>query len=229
LSALKKSLQAVNTDSEELTALDYGCGSGNLTRHLLKLSVDVVAADVSSHFLELVRKQFSSDRLSTLMLNGKNIDSLGTDSFDIITVYSVLHHIPDYLAALTELARVCKPGGVIYLDHEPTDQYWLGNPLYEEFQEKALRTDWGKYLVFSNYVGKVRRWFNPKYSNEGDIHVWPDDHIEWQCIEDALTSLGFEVILSEDYLLCNKLYRPEIYRKYEKLCADTRLMVFRKC
>jgi glycosyltransferase involved in cell wall biosynthesis/ubiquinone/menaquinone biosynthesis C-methylase UbiE len=227
--ALKKSFQAVNTGSEEPTALDYGCGSGNLTQHLLNLNVDVVAADVSSHFLELVRQQFPSDRLSTLILNGKDIDSLETDSFDFIAVYSVLHHIPDYLAALTELARVCKPGGVIYLDHEPTDQFWSENPLYDEFQAKALRTDWGKYLIFSNYVGKVRRWFNPKYSNEGDIHVWPDDHIEWKYIESTLKRLGFEVVLSEDYLLYKKLYRPDIYRKYEKLCADTRLMAFRKC
>jgi glycosyltransferase involved in cell wall biosynthesis/ubiquinone/menaquinone biosynthesis C-methylase UbiE len=229
LLALKKSLQAVNTGSEELTALDYGCGSGNLTRHLLNLNVAVVAADVSSHFLALVRQQFPSDRLSTLILNGKNLGSLETDSFDFITVYSVLHHIPNYLAALTELARVCKPGGVIYLDHEPTDQFWSDNPLYEEFQTKALRMDWGKYLVFSNYVGKVRRWFNPKYSNEGDIHVWPDDHVEWQRIEDTLMGLGFEVVLSEDYLLCKKLYHRDIYRKFEKLCSDTRLMAFRKC
>jgi glycosyltransferase involved in cell wall biosynthesis/ubiquinone/menaquinone biosynthesis C-methylase UbiE len=227
--ALKKSFQAVNTVSEEPTALDYGCGSGNLTQHLLNLNVDVVAADVSSHFLELVRQQFSSDRLSTLILNGKDLDSLETDSFDFITVYSVLHHIPDYLTALTELARVCKPGGVIYLDHERTDQFWSDNPLYEEFQAKALRIDWGKYLVFSNYVGKVRRWFNPKYSIEGDIHVWPDDHVEWQYIEDTLMGLGFEVVLSEDYLLYKKLYHHDIYRKYEKLCADTRLMAFRKC
>jgi glycosyltransferase involved in cell wall biosynthesis/ubiquinone/menaquinone biosynthesis C-methylase UbiE len=229
LLALKKSFQAVRTDSEERTALDYGCGSGNMTQHLLNLNVDVVAADVSSHFLELVSQQFPSDRLSTMILNGRDLDSLETDSFDFITVYSVLHHVPDYLAALTELARVCKPGGVIYLDHEPTDQFWLDNPLYEEFQAKALRIDWKKYLVFSNYVGKVRRWFNPKYSNEGDIHVWPDDHIEWQYIEDTLMRLGFEVVLSEDYLLCKKLYRPDIYRKYERLCADTRLMTFRKC
>jgi glycosyltransferase involved in cell wall biosynthesis/ubiquinone/menaquinone biosynthesis C-methylase UbiE len=229
LLALKKSLREINTDSERLKALDYGCGSGNLTRHLLNLNFNVVAADVSSHFLEIVRQQFSSDRLSTLILNGRDLGSLENDSIDFITVYSVLHHIPDYLAAITELARVCKPGGIIYLDHEPTDQYWLGNPLYEEFQKKALRTDWGKYLVFSNYVGKVRRWFNPKYSNEGDIHVWPDDHVEWQHIEDTLRALGFEVVLSEDYLLCKKLYRSDIFRKYEKLCADTRLMVFRKC
>ena len=69
---------------------------------------------------------------------------------------------------------------------------------------------------------------NPRYASEGDIHVWKDDHIEFQQVEDVLTSLGFEVVLSKDYLHFDRLYRPEIYKKYEELCSDTRLMVFRK-
>src|SRR5689334_13190550 len=52
--ALRKALGAVLTDSDQIKALDFGCGSGNLTKHLLALGVDVVAADVSPRFLELV-------------------------------------------------------------------------------------------------------------------------------------------------------------------------------
>jgi len=227
-SALKESLQTVKTGCKSLTALDYGCGSGNITNQLLNLNINVVAADVSSHFLTLVRQKFSCERLSTLSLNGKDLIGVEADSFDFIAVYSVLHHIPDYLAAITELARVCKPGGVIYIDHEHNDEYFFDRPVYKEFKSKALRIDWRKYFVFSNYVGKIRRWFNPKYSNEGDIHVWRDDCIEFHRIEEILTRLGFEVVWSKDYLHFNKLYRPEIYKKYEKLCTDVRLMVFRK-
>jgi hypothetical protein len=54
--ALKESLQAVKTGSKNLTALDYGCGSGNITEKLLNLNVNVVAADVSEQFLKLVLK-----------------------------------------------------------------------------------------------------------------------------------------------------------------------------
>lgn len=226
--ALERALRMVHSSSGSLNALDYGCGSGNLTRHLLRLNVDVVAADVSKHFLALVRQQFSSDRLSTLHMNGTDLDGVKANSFDFIAVYSVLHHIPDYLAAINELGRICKPGGVIYVDHEPTDQFWSYNPIYEDFKSAALKVDWRKFLVWSNYVGKARRWFNPRYANEGDIHVWPDDHVEWQRIEAALTGTGFEVVLSEEYLLFKRLYRHDVYKKYEKLCSDTRLMVFRK-
>ena len=82
--------------------------------------------------------------------------------------------------------------------------------------------------MFANYVCGIKGLFNPRYSSEGDIHVWPDDRIEFQCIEKNLKELGFEVVLSKDYLHFDKLYRPEIYKKYEELCSDTRLMVFRK-
>jgi ubiquinone/menaquinone biosynthesis C-methylase UbiE len=225
---LKRALDFIRTDAIPVKALDYGSGSGNVTRHLLEFNIDVVAADVSKHFLALVSEQYSNDRLITLNLNGKDLEEVKTNSFDFITVYSVLHHIPDYLAAITELARVCKPGGVIYLDHEPTEQFWSMDLVYQEFQSAALRIDWKKFFVPANYIGKVRRWFNPKYTNEGDIHVWEDDHIEWEQIKKTLKELGFEIVLSEDYLLYRNLYRLDVYNKYEKLCNDMRVMVFRK-
>ena len=90
------------------------------------------------------------------------------------------------------------------------------------------RFDWRKYLAPSNYVHRIRRLFNPRYSNEGDIHVWPDDHIEWSRIKTLLAGLGFEIVAEEDYLLCRSLYRPEIYADYESRCSDTKAMMFRR-
>jgi glycosyltransferase involved in cell wall biosynthesis/ubiquinone/menaquinone biosynthesis C-methylase UbiE len=226
--ALKKSLKAVKTGSKNLRALDYGCGTGNITEKLLDFNIDVVAADVSAQFLKMVRQQFSSEKLSTIDLNGKNLNGVKAGYFDFIAIYSVLHHIPDYISAIDEIARVCKPGGIIYIDHESNDEYYLDKPAYRKFKSQALLTDWRKYFVFTNYVGRFRRLFNPRYSNEGDIHVWPDDRIDFEGIENNLKEQGFEVILSEDYLHFDRLYRPEIYKEYEELCSDTRLMVFRK-
>jgi hypothetical protein len=118
---------------------------------------------------------------------------------------------------------------VIVLDHEATEEYWKGDPVYAAFRKAALRFDWGKYLTPSNYLHRIRRIFDPRYSNEGDIHVWPDDHIEWSKIKDLLARLGFEVVLEEDYLLNRSLYRPEVYERYRGRCTDTKVMIFRKC
>lgn len=226
--SLKNAIEKINSTSGSIKALDYGCGSGNLTGHLLNLNLDVTAADISENFLKLVKHRYQSDRLTTLKLNGKDHLDIESNSFDFIALYSVLHHIPDYLAAIKELGRICKPGGVIYFDHENNEEFWLNSFVYKQFKKEVLMFNWKKYLFFSNYIHKIRSLFNRKYTNEGDIHVWPDDHIEWKIIEDVLTKMNFEVVLSKDYLLFNKLYRPSIYKKYENQCTDMRLMVFRK-
>lgn len=226
---LAKAKAAARSGADPLLALDFGCGSGNLSRHLLALGLDVTAADVSQGFLDLVRTRYGSERLTTLLMNGSDLGEVADDSFDLIATYSVLHHIPDYLGAVAELARVCRPGGVIVLDHEATEEFWKGDPVYAAFRKAALRFDWSKYLTPSNYLHRIRRIFNPRYSNEGDIHVWPDDHIEWSRIKDLLDRRGFEVVLEEDYLLNRALYRPEVYQRYRDRCTDTKVMIFRKC
>jgi ubiquinone/menaquinone biosynthesis C-methylase UbiE len=219
---------AVRTGRTPLRALDFGCGSGNLSRHLLALDLEVTAADVSPGFLDLVRSRYPSQRLATHLMKDGDLSGLEDGSFDLIATYSVLHHIPDYLAACAELARLCRPGGVIVIDHEATEEHWQGDPVYRAFQKAALRFDWKKFLTPSNYVHRVRRIFNPRHSNEGDIHVWADDHIEWTKIKDLMARAGFDAVLEEDYLLNRKLYRPEVYQRYLGRCTDTKAMIFRK-
>jgi ubiquinone/menaquinone biosynthesis C-methylase UbiE len=150
-------------------------------------------------------------------------------SFDLIATYSVLHHIPDYLGAVAELARMCRPGGVIMIDHEQNDAFWQADPVYRAFQRSALRFDWRKFLTPSNYLHRLRRIANPRHSNEGDIHVWPDDHIEWLKIKELMAQSGFEVVLEQDYLLYRKLYRREVFDRYVGRCTDTKVMIFRNC
>lgn len=226
--ALKAALTAVATGAQPVAALDFGCGSGNLSRHLLELGASVTAADVSKGFLDLVQTTYPVG-LTTLWMENGDTAKIPDESFDLIATYSVLHHIPDYLAAVGEMARICKPGGVIMIDHEASEGAWLQDPVYEEFRRAALGIDWQKFLTPANYVHRLRRMFNPRYSNEGDIHVWPDDHIEWPKISSKLGALGFETIASEDYLLSRRLYRADVYDRYRDRCSDTRMMMFRKC
>lgn len=226
--ALARAIGEVRTGTSPVRALDFGCGSGNLSRHLLDLGAEVTAADVSPGFLDLVRARYPTDRLTPHHMAGGSLAGLADASFDLIATYSVLHHIPDYLGAVAELARVCKPGGIIMIDHEATEELWLGDPQYRALQRDGLRFDWRKYLTPANYYHRVRRVFNPRHSNEGDIHVWPDDHIEWTKIRTLLEGAGFEVVVEEDYLLSRALYRPDVYARFVGRCTDTKVMILRK-
>lgn len=227
-SLLEQAVAEVRSGRDPLRALDMGCGSGNLTGHLLALGLEVTAADVAHGFLDLVGDRYRSDRLRTFQLNGRDLGGLADASFDVVATYSVLHHIPDYLATCREMTRVTRPGGVIVIDHEPSPDSRSRDPELDQFRRTASRFDWRKYLTPMNYVHRLRRVFEPRYSNEGDIHVWPDDHVEWDKVSAELAAQGFEIVLQQDYLLYRKLYRPEVYEQYKDRCADTRVMVFRK-
>ena len=124
---------------------------------------------------------------------------------------------------------VTRPGGIVYIDHEHSADYWRADPVYREFVRRARRVDWRKYLDPQAYYGKLRRLlFDPHYSNEGDVHVWPDDHIEWDAIEANLRASGFEILFVEDFLVCRSGYRRPVYEQYRQACTDMRVMAMRR-
>ncbi len=232
--ALGVAIEAVRTNSAPMTALDYGCGSGNLTRHLIELGINTVSADVSEGFLSLIERKFSQTRLSTVLkVNGSDLSNVQTGQFDLVTTYSVLHHVPDYLHIVKEMCRVLKPDGVIYIDHEVNESYYERQNEYVEFLRKArpiidLKRCLRLLLDVKGYKHIFRRIMNPRYKREGDIHVWPDDHIEWDKIERLLISEGFEIILKQDYLLYKSCYNLDVYNEYKNKCADERVLIARK-
>lgn len=227
--SLERARSAIRNGAAPLRALDFGCGSGNLTRHLLGLGFEVVAADVSRGFLDLVERRYRGEAVTVCRIDGGGLAEMADSSFDLAATYSVLHHVPDYLGAVAEMARVVRRGGVIYIDHEHSPGYWLDDPAYREFVRTARRFDWRKFLVPHNYYGKLRRLLiDPKYSNEGDIHVWPDDHIEWSAIDETLAAHGFEPLFADDYLVYRAGYRADVYERHRSRCADMRVGAWRK-
>jgi ubiquinone/menaquinone biosynthesis C-methylase UbiE len=232
--ALGVAVAAVRTGAKPLKALDYGCGSGNLTHHLIELGMETVSADISEGFLALIERHFSQTGLSkVLTINGKDLSNVPSNQFDLVATYSVLHHVPDYLHIVKEMGRVLKPNGVIYIDHEVNESYFKRPREYVEFLQKARpAVNFKRYLRLlldvKGYIHIFRRLMNPRYKREGDIHVWPDDHIEWDQIEQLLISQGFEIIMKEDYLLYKNDYDLGVYNEYKDKCADERVLIARK-
>jgi ubiquinone/menaquinone biosynthesis C-methylase UbiE len=225
---LRRAIDQIRTGRSPIHALDMGCGSGNLTAHLLDLGAEVTAADVSTGFLKLVEQRYSGRPVKTHQLNGRDMSELPDESFDLVATYSVLHHIPDYLAICAEMGRVCRHGGLVVIDHEASPNVWTPDARLQRFRRSASRFDWRKFMRPANYLHRLRRVFDRRYSNEGDIHVWPDDHIEWDRIVGVLRQSGCEPVIDEDYLLYRKLYRQDVWERWKDSCVDTRAMVFRR-
>ncbi len=232
----------IRTGAEVPGVLDFGAGTGNLTRHLLDLGTSVVAADISAACLrELESSSSSSERLETCLLNGHDLSQFEIESFDMVVTYSVLHHVPDYLAIVNEFIRVLKPGGIVYIDHEVCPAYWNKRPEYEmycreldEHQTKSVETILQRV---SNILKQKNRWryiasaIRAKWSgtsDEGDIHVHAENHIEWQMIRGHLEPYC-EIILERDYLVCRERTFPApVWEKWRDRCVDMRLLVAEK-
>ncbi len=230
---LLKAISLITTTSNTKKAIDFGCGAGNLTKHLSSLGVEVTACDISQGFLDLITSRTYEAKVETLKLNGKDISNIPDESIDMVATYSVLHHVPDYLSILKEFHRVLKKGGIIYIDHESSEEYWRQENDYNIFKlemKKKSRIEISKYFMLNNYFDWViRRFFNKRYRREGDIHVFKDDHIEWRKVIKTLVSEGGEIVFEKDYLLFKRNYNVSVYNKYQNKISDTHLLVIRKC
>ena len=102
-------------------ALDFGAGTGNITGKLLRMGYSVLAVDISPEMVKTLEIKFKDDlENKKLRVITSEIESINLEEgeFDLITSYSVLHHLPNYEKVIHELSTLLKKGGVMYLDHE---------------------------------------------------------------------------------------------------------------
>lgn len=242
--ALGEAVASLSSGALEPRVLDFGAGTGNLSSHLLALGLRVVAADVSVKSLaELAARNGNCNRLETAELNGIDLSEFPANSFDMVATYSVLHHVPDYLTAVKEFVRVVKPGGIIVIDHEVAPIFWARDPEYVRYRAELDHATGPRpvLLLTDRVLQKVNKLFSIAawrrsidsrlfgLSEEGDIHVKEDDHIEWPLIERILV-VGCTIVSARDYLVCREKSadRP-IHRRFDGICADMRIVIARKC
>lgn len=109
------------------TILDIGTGNGFVPHALQSLIAEtdeVIFSDLSEKMLAHVERAFASARFKKrFLLVDASHTGLPDASVDVITLNSVLHHIPDYPEAFVEFDRILKPGGVILIRHEPNSRF----------------------------------------------------------------------------------------------------------
>ena len=100
------------------TVLEFGAGTGWLSRQITQLGCRAILLDVSPTSLtiaqELYRRQPVAGRRPTpefLVFDGRHID-LPDASVERIVSFDAFHHVPNPEDVLREFGRVLKPGGI---------------------------------------------------------------------------------------------------------------------
>jgi SAM-dependent methyltransferase len=99
-----------------LDLLDVGCGPGSLTADLARRVAPgrVIAIDSAVAPLDEARAAAAEAGVEVEVRVGDAyaID-LPDDSVDVVHAHQVLQHVADPVAVLREMARVCRPGGLV--------------------------------------------------------------------------------------------------------------------
>lgn len=138
----QKQLDTLDIETTGKYVLDVGCGPGN---HLVALSTGdpklLVGVDNDERFLTTGRSKIdelisSSSTFLSLICASLPTLPFADSTFDLVTCFLVMPHVPDDNIALSELARILKPGGMLAISG-----HGLGFPLHylKRFRLKPLQ------------------------------------------------------------------------------------------
>src|SRR2546430_6905197 len=100
-----------------LSLLDVGCGPGTITVDLAARVAPgrVTAMEVSADALRLAREHVEASGPGGVDFVVADVHALDLPDggFDVVHAHQVLQHLADPVRALTEMRRVCRPGGLV--------------------------------------------------------------------------------------------------------------------
>jgi ubiquinone/menaquinone biosynthesis C-methylase UbiE len=216
-------------------ALDFGAGTGNLTGKLLILGYDVTAVDIAKEMCGAMEKKYRDFlKLNKLKIINSKIEDLDfrKEEFDLITCYSVLHHLPDYLDVIRKLSFFLGKNGIMYLDHEESLFFWQ-DP--KPICARMIKYVYSKSVGFYNYHlnKKILNWRGmeiPSFDYSlSDFWCKEKHHLEHEKIKKVFEEEGFAYYIREDYYLNQTKFFNPLFWVYRCLCKpDTSLWIAKK-
>jgi 2-polyprenyl-6-hydroxyphenyl methylase/3-demethylubiquinone-9 3-methyltransferase len=99
------------------TALDVGCGGGILSEDVARLGLAVTGVDPSAESIEAARRHAVTSGLAIdyRVASGEALP-FGDAAFDVVLCCDVLEHVDAIGPVLAEIARVLRPGGLLFFD-----------------------------------------------------------------------------------------------------------------
>lgn len=98
-----------------MQVLEYGCGTGMVSRALSPYVEKIIAIDTSPQMLEVLRKKAKDEKIGNIETLAHDLTKqpLPNKDFDLIVSCMTLHHIPDIEALIQQFFATLKPGGYL--------------------------------------------------------------------------------------------------------------------
>jgi len=170
--------------------LDVGCGPGSITRGLAERVApgQVVGLDLSRETLADARRDAADRGIENVQFDEGSVYQLPFPdaSFDVAYAHQVFQHLRERGAALREMLRVVRPGGLVAVRDVDwgTASYWPPDPWIDRFIETHLKT-WARNGGEPLMGRQLRALFNVADVTDVQVTaaVWcyatPSETVEW--------------------------------------------------
>lgn len=141
--------------------LDFGCGTGfeaqQLARNLPRGSIaGLICYDPCPEMLDRCRATVSS--LVPKAVFWSNLESASlTEPCNLLVTNSVLHHLPDPVAAIRTLLPLLTPDAFWLAGHEPSNRFYRNAECVRAYERFAREHRWRRFLTLKNYVRRLQR------------------------------------------------------------------------
>jgi len=141
-------VEELGSSLASLRILDVGCATGRLLAYLAAAGAsDLAGTDLAPRILEVARRKLTALGARAELMSADVEDRLPwpDDSFDVVTLIGVLHHLTRPWDALSEIHRVLRPGARLLL----IDPSWVF-PIRQVFNlALRLAPHWGDHHFYT--------------------------------------------------------------------------------
>lgn len=179
-----------------LSVLDVGSGPGTITADFARLVApgQVLGLDRAPEVVAAASALAAEQHLGNLGFDTGDIYNLDfpDGSFDVVHAHQVLQHLTDPVAALKEMRRVAKPGGIVAIrDADYHGMFWYPQPpeldQWMELYQKVARHNqaepdagrrllhWAKEAGFADVAPSSANWlYATKEERAWWAGIWAD-------------------------------------------------------
>ena len=139
-----------------LDLLDVGCGPGTITVDLAALVAPGRAVGLDLASQPLAEARAAAERAGadvTFQVGDVYALTAPENCFDVVHAHQVLQHLTDPVAALREMARVCRPA-----EREWWGTSWAGRATASSFAEQAVAYGLATTAEFDEVAAAWLRW-----------------------------------------------------------------------
>ena len=166
--------------------LSVACGTGYGEYYFVSRggASQVLGLDYSQEAIEYASNKYKHSNLSYINMDARNLSSLENSSYDLVVSFETIEHLDEDRKFLSELKRICKPGGTVILS-TPNKAYSYRSvikkkPLvsfhvreYRENEFKCLISEffdnfelYGQKIILKRSLGNLPKYLYFKLTNK---------------------------------------------------------------